>query len=87
MSKMMVRISDLNDEFGWTAHDEHLRRVREAAPPLSYEQKVFLRNVLLDHLREREAKRRARSPRSSRPRVRVHTPIESLSTDDSNSYS
>lgn len=54
----LIRVSDLNDAFGWTAHEEHVRRIRASAPPLTVEQKVAICNVFLEHLLEREAKRR-----------------------------
>lgn len=63
--RTLVRVSDLDDVFGWTAHAEHVRRIRESAPPLSDEQKAAIRKVFLDHLREREA--RQRSARSDDP--------------------
>ena len=57
--KTLIRVSDLNDAFGWTAHEEHVRKVREAAPPLTREQASVIRKVFLDHLRERDAERRS----------------------------
>lgn len=57
--KTLVRVSDLNDAFGRLAQDEHVRKAREAAPPLTYEQLTVIGDVLLDHLRDREAKRRS----------------------------
>ena len=56
--KTLIRIADLNDVFGWTAHDEHVRRIRESAPPFSEEQKADIQHVFLEHLLERAAKRR-----------------------------
>lgn len=55
--KTLIRVSDLNDEFGWTARDANVRRIRESAPPWSDEQKIAIRKVFLEHLLEREAKR------------------------------
>lgn len=55
--KTLIRVSDLNDAFGRTAHDEHVQMVREAAPPLTHEQVTVIGEVLLDHLRDRDAKR------------------------------
>lgn len=52
--KTMIRVSDLNDVFGWTAHDEHVRKIREAATPLTAEQKEAILNVCLEHLLDRE---------------------------------
>lgn len=31
VSKVTVRVSNLDKVFGWTTHDEHVRRIREAA--------------------------------------------------------
>ncbi len=50
--KTMIRASDLNDAFGGTAHEAHVRAIRMAAPPLTNEQAVAIRKVFLDHLRE-----------------------------------
>lgn len=55
--KTLVRVADLNNTFGWNVHDEHVRRTRASARPLTVEQKVALRDVLLEHLLEREAKK------------------------------
>ena len=55
--KALIRVSDLNDAFGWTARDENVRKIRESASPWSDEQKTVIRQVFLDHLRDREAKR------------------------------
>ena len=57
--KTMIRVADLNDAFGRTAHDDHVRKVCEAAPPLTAEQVTVIGKVLLDHLQERDAKRRS----------------------------
>ncbi|MBB3036285.1 hypothetical protein [Hoyosella altamirensis] len=57
--KTLIRVSDLNDAFGWTAQAEHVRKIRATARPLTDEQKVAIRNVFLEHLLEREAKRRS----------------------------
>ncbi len=51
--KTLIRVGDLNDAFGWTAHEEHVRRIREAAVPLSDEQNADIRKVFLDHIRDR----------------------------------
>ncbi|MDN5741930.1 MAG: hypothetical protein L0H71_04335 [Yaniella sp.] len=58
--KTLIRVSDLNDAFEWTAHEQHVRRIRDAAPPLTDEQATAIRKVLMDHLRERDAMRRRR---------------------------
>lgn len=55
--KTLIRASDLNDAFGRTAHDEHVRKIRESAPPLTEEQKAAIREVYIDHFRDREAAR------------------------------
>jgi hypothetical protein len=64
--KTWVRVSDLNDSFGWTVHEEHVRRIRAAAPPLSDRQKRAIAKVFLEHLQEREAKRHSASARAGR---------------------
>lgn len=56
--KTLIRVSELNDAFGWTARDAHVRAIREAAPPFTEEQAAAIRKVFLDHIRERDAKRR-----------------------------
>ena len=56
--KTLIRVADLNDVFGWTAREEHVRKIRESAPPLSAEQKRDIGRVFLEHLRERDAERR-----------------------------
>lgn len=58
MVKSLIRVGDLDDVFGWTAHDEHVRKIRESAPPLTEEQATAIRKVFLDYLSEREAWRR-----------------------------
>jgi len=57
--KTLIHVSHLNDVFGWTAHERHVQEIRNAAPPLTEEQKVALRRVFLDHLRDRDAERRS----------------------------
>lgn len=57
--KTLIRVSDLDDAFGWTAAREHVRKIRESAPPLTDAQKVAIGKVFLDHLRDRDAKRRS----------------------------
>jgi hypothetical protein len=54
----MIQFADLNVAFGSTAQDEHVQKVREAAPPLTAEQVTDLGKVLLDHLKDRDARRR-----------------------------
>lgn len=56
--KTLIRVSDLEDVFGRTTQEDHVRRIRALAPPLTVEQKVAIRGVLLEHLLEREAKRK-----------------------------
>lgn len=56
--KTWIRVSDLDDVFGSAAHDEHVRKIRATAQPFTVEQKVALRKVFLEHLLEREAKRK-----------------------------
>ncbi|MDN6281856.1 MULTISPECIES: hypothetical protein [Actinomycetes] len=56
--KTWVRVSDLDDMFGSAAHDEHVRKIRGTARPFTDEQKVALRKVFLEHLLEREEKRK-----------------------------
>lgn len=57
--KTLIAVSDLDDVFGWTAHKRHVQRIRDTAPPLTEEQKAAIRKVFLDHLRDRDAKRRS----------------------------
>lgn len=57
--KTMIRVADLDDAFGHTAHDAHVRKVREAVPPLTAEQVTVIGKVLMDHLRDRDAKLRS----------------------------
>lgn len=59
--KSLIRVSDLNDAFGRTAQEEHVRRIRATAPPLSDAQKRAIAKVFLEHLQEREAKRETAS--------------------------
>lgn len=61
--KTLIRVSDLNDAFGWTAHEEHVRKIRESATPFSESQAAAIRKVFLDHLRDRDARQR----RSEKP--------------------
>lgn len=56
--KTSIRVSDLNDVFGWTAREAHVLAIRETATPFSEEQAAASRKVFLDHIREREAMRR-----------------------------
>lgn len=56
--KTMIRVSDLEDVFGRTAQEDHVRRIRALAPPLTVEQKVAIRDVFLEHLLERDEKRK-----------------------------
>lgn len=61
--KVLVKVTDLNDAFGWTAREEHVRRIRATARPLTTEQRIAIRQVFLDHLLERQAKiRRDKQP-------------------------
>ncbi|MDN6304491.1 MAG: hypothetical protein L0J74_01595 [Corynebacterium sp.] len=53
-----LRVRDLDDVSGVTAHKEHVRKIRATARPFTDEQKVALRKVFLAHLLEREAKRK-----------------------------
>ncbi len=57
--KTLIQVSDLDDAFGWTARDENVRQIRQSASPWSDEQKAVIRQVFLDHLRDREAKRQS----------------------------
>lgn len=56
--KTLIRVSDLDDVFGPTAQEAHVRRIRASAQPLQFEQKVAIRDVFLEHLLEREEKRK-----------------------------
>ncbi|QOT16822.1 hypothetical protein [Paenarthrobacter sp. YJN-5] len=54
--KTLIRVADLDDAFGRTAQEDHVRKIRASAPPLTVEQKIAIRDVFLEHLLEREAK-------------------------------
>lgn len=56
--KTMIRVSDLEDVFGRTAQEDHVRRIRASAQPLTVEQKIAIRDVFLEHLLEREERRK-----------------------------
>lgn len=56
--KTLIRVSDLDDSFGRTDQEAHVRKIRASAQPLTVEQKVAIRDVLLEHLLEREEKRK-----------------------------
>ena len=58
VTKFLIRLSDLNDGFGWAAREAHVRKIRATAGPLTDEQKIALRKVLLAHLMDREEKRK-----------------------------
>jgi hypothetical protein len=58
VTKYLIRVADLNDAFGWTAQEEHVRKIRATAVPFTDEQKIAIRKVFLEHLLEREAKRK-----------------------------
>ncbi len=60
VTKILVRVGDLDALFGWTAGQEHVRKIRASAPPLSEEQKTDILDVFLEHLVEREYGRAAR---------------------------
>lgn len=57
--KTLIRVSDLDDVFGGTVQGDHVRRIRASAPPLTIEQKIAIRDVFLEHLLEREEKRKS----------------------------
>lgn len=61
--KTLIRVSDLDDLFGRTDQEAHVRRIRASAQPLTVEQKRALGKVLLDHIRDREAKMVQRADR------------------------
>lgn len=56
--KTLIRVSDLDEAFGLTVQEAHVRRIRASAQPLQLEQKVAIRDVFLEHLLEREEKRK-----------------------------
>lgn len=41
----------------WASHEEHVRKIRASATPLTVEQKIAIRDVFLKYLLEREARR------------------------------
>lgn len=53
-----LRVRDLDNVSGVTAHKEHVRKIRATTQPLTDEQKVALRKVFLAHLLAREATRK-----------------------------
>lgn len=53
-----LRVRDLDDVSGVTAHKAHVRKIRATAQPFTSEQKVALRKVFRAHLLDREAKRK-----------------------------
>lgn len=55
--KTLIRVVDLDDTFEGAVQEDHVRRIRASAPPLTVEQKIVIRDVFLEHLLEREAKR------------------------------
>lgn len=54
--KTLIRVSDLNDAFGWAAREKYVRKIGASARPLTTEQKSAIRQVFLDHLLNREVK-------------------------------
>lgn len=54
--KTLIRVSDLDDAFGRTRHEDHVRSIRASAQPLTAVQKRALGQVLLDHIRDRKAR-------------------------------
>ncbi|AJW78707.1 hypothetical protein VO01_05800 [Clavibacter michiganensis subsp. insidiosus] len=56
--KTLIRVSDLDYAFDSAAHEEHVRKIHEAAPPLTVEQVTVIGEVLQNHLRDRDAERR-----------------------------
>lgn len=56
--KAWVRLSELDEVFGHAAREEHVRRIRATAQSLTHDQRIALRKVLLDHLAEKEMKRK-----------------------------
>jgi len=56
--KTLIRVSDLDDGFGRTDQEAHVRRIRASAQPLAVEQKIAIRDVFLEHLLEREERRK-----------------------------
>lgn len=56
--KTLIRVSDLDEGLEHTRRDAHVQRIRASAAPLTIEQKIAIRDVLLEHLLEREEKRR-----------------------------
>ncbi|HMR50713.1 MAG TPA: hypothetical protein PKE40_15735 [Arachnia sp.] len=61
--KTLIRVADLNDAFAWADREEHIRKIREVAPPLTAEQKRALGKVLLDHNRDRDTRMGRRADR------------------------
>ena len=58
--RLWARVSELDEVFGHAAREEHVRRTRATAQPLTRGQESALRKVLPDHLAEKQAKRTRR---------------------------
>lgn len=58
VTKTLIRVSDLDDAFGRTDQEVHVQRIRASAQPLQLEQKVAIRDVFIEHLLEREERRK-----------------------------
>lgn len=56
--KTLIRVSDLDDAFGRTDQEVHVQRIRASAQALRLEQKVAIRDVFIEHLLEREERRK-----------------------------
>lgn len=56
--KTLIAVCDLDDAFGWTAHELHVQKIRDTPQPLTEDQKSAIRKIYLAHLRDRDARRR-----------------------------
>lgn len=56
----LIRVSDLDQTFGLTAHDEHVQKIREAASLLTRERLAIIARVFTCHRRDRDTVEAAR---------------------------
>lgn len=54
----LVHVGSLDDWFGVTAREEHVRKIRATARPLTREQKIAISKVFIDSMERREAAQR-----------------------------
>lgn len=64
-----VHVGSLDEWFGETAYEEHVRRIRATARPLTREQKIVIARVFVDHLERREAAQRRAKEQLGGPKL------------------